>query len=151
MPAKEKIRITRLFNFEAAHALPWHSGKCSNIHGHSYVLEVCISGSVISSENEASDGMIMDFQELKQWVLKAVINDFDHSLLLFKSDLRFKEIIADSSQKVILFDSSPTCENILLDCLNRLRKMPPNEIELIGLKLRETATSKAEWNKSDQV
>ena len=37
-----KITITRHFSFDAAHYLPGHEGKCQNLHGHTYKLEVTI-------------------------------------------------------------------------------------------------------------
>ena len=39
-----KIRITKKFRFEAAHALYGYDGKCKNIHGHNYNLFVTIIG-----------------------------------------------------------------------------------------------------------
>jgi len=41
------IRITKHFDFEAAHALYGYDGKCKNIHGHSYQLFVTVIGSPI--------------------------------------------------------------------------------------------------------
>ena len=35
-----RIRITKEFDFEAAHALDGYDGKCRDIHGHSYHLKV---------------------------------------------------------------------------------------------------------------
>ena len=34
----KKIRITKVFSFEMAHALINYDGPCKNIHGHSYKL-----------------------------------------------------------------------------------------------------------------
>ena len=61
-----KIRVTKVFNFEMAHALQGYDGLCSNIHGHSYELSVTIKGS--PEENTASPklGMVMDFSVLKK-------------------------------------------------------------------------------------
>ena len=39
-----KIRITKKFRFEAAHALYGYDGKCKNIHGHNYKLFVTVIG-----------------------------------------------------------------------------------------------------------
>ena len=61
-----KIRITKEFDFEAAHALDGYSGKCKDIHGHSYHLEMTFIGTP-KSETELSDcGMVVDFGEIKQ-------------------------------------------------------------------------------------
>ncbi len=36
----DRVRVTKRFHFEMAHALRCHDGLCANIHGHSYVLDV---------------------------------------------------------------------------------------------------------------
>jgi 6-pyruvoyltetrahydropterin/6-carboxytetrahydropterin synthase len=36
------MQIRKHFRFEAAHALPYHPGKCARLHGHSYGLEVAV-------------------------------------------------------------------------------------------------------------
>ena len=55
------IRVTKIFEFEAAHALDCHDGKCSNIHGHSYKLHVTVVGEPNRSKGDAKDGMVIDF------------------------------------------------------------------------------------------
>ena len=50
-----RTSVTRCFTFEAAHQLPWHPGKCRNLHGHGYRLEVTVEGPV------NDDGMVLDF------------------------------------------------------------------------------------------
>ena len=37
------IRITKEFDFEAAHALDGYEGKCRDIHGHSYHLKITLN------------------------------------------------------------------------------------------------------------
>ena len=54
-----KIQITRHKEFEAAHLLPNHEGKCKNLHGHTYKWEVTIEG-----PQTEPFGMIMDFKHL---------------------------------------------------------------------------------------
>ena len=39
-----RIRLTKEFAFEAAHALEGYDGKCREIHGHSYKLFVTVAG-----------------------------------------------------------------------------------------------------------
>ena len=76
------IRITKEFKFEMAHALKGYDGPCKNIHGHSYVLNVTVSGYPIIDETNPKLGMVMDFGDLKKIVRKAVIDIFDHALVL---------------------------------------------------------------------
>ena len=41
------IRITKKFSFETGHALYGYDGKCKNVHGHSYRLDVTVIGQPI--------------------------------------------------------------------------------------------------------
>ena len=43
------MQIRKQFAFEAAHVLPYHTGKCSRLHGHSYRLEVALEGGLHTS------------------------------------------------------------------------------------------------------
>lgn len=74
-----KTSITKIFTFEAAHQLPEHAGKCIRLHGHSYKLEVTISGPL--TQGGSSDGMIMDFADLAAIVEKEVTGQWDHQFL----------------------------------------------------------------------
>ena len=61
-----KIRITKQFNFETAHALYGYDGKCKNVHGHSYKLFVTVIGTPIEDTNDVKLGMVIDFGDLKK-------------------------------------------------------------------------------------
>ena len=73
------ITITKIFRFEAAHFLPCHLGKCKNVHGHSYVLEIEIEGDR-NFEGPEKD-MVMDFGNLSKIVNELVIDRLDHKIL----------------------------------------------------------------------
>jgi len=70
--------ITKIFRFEAAHHLPGHQGKCARPHGHSYRLEVTISGPIKDAPGESDHGMVMDFGGLSHTVNNSVIERLDH-------------------------------------------------------------------------
>jgi 6-pyruvoyltetrahydropterin/6-carboxytetrahydropterin synthase len=53
--------------------LPNHPGKCRNLHGHSYVLDVTVNRPV-----DRSSGMAIDFADLKNVVRKEVVDLLDH-------------------------------------------------------------------------
>lgn len=63
--------IRRKFQFDAAHMLSNYTGKCSNLHGHTYTGEVCISAKI-----DEQTGMVLDYN-----VIKEVIDIFDHALV----------------------------------------------------------------------
>lgn len=73
------IEITKKFKFEAAHFLPNHDGKCRNLHGHSYGLDITIKGDLITSGPK--EGMVMDFTDLSNVVKEEIINKWDHCCL----------------------------------------------------------------------
>ena len=146
----QTIRITKEFKFEMAHALPCHKGPCKNIHGHSYTLSVTVSGHPIDDESRADNGMIMDFGDLKTIVRKQIVSVFDHALVLHSStNEALKSELDNSSFKTLWVDYHPTSENLILDYVNRLQSELPPTVSLHSLKLRETATSLAEWHASD--
>ncbi len=75
-----KITITRHFSFDAAHYLPGHDGKCQNLHGHTYKLEVTVGRDSLI-EGGSSDGMVMDFVSLKPIINKLIVDPLDHQCL----------------------------------------------------------------------
>ena len=70
------MRVRRNFDFEAAHLLPHHPGKCKDLHGHSYRLVVTVDRSV-----NRSTGLAIDFADLKKVVREHVVDVLDHKYL----------------------------------------------------------------------
>lgn len=141
-----KVRITKVFSFEMAHALDFHEGKCRNIHGHSYYLEVTLLG-MPNSKDESDKGMVLDFAELKTIVNEQIVCDLDHALVLQKDSKYIS--LAGNNTKLIVVDYQPTCENMVVDFAARLINALPPKVTLHKLKLTETATSFAEWYAED--
>jgi 6-pyruvoyltetrahydropterin/6-carboxytetrahydropterin synthase len=72
------ISVARTYRFEAAHQLEWHKGKCRQLHGHSYVFEVVVTGPLDER------GVVMDFAEVDEVVAIAILGGaggLDHSYL----------------------------------------------------------------------
>jgi 6-pyruvoyltetrahydropterin/6-carboxytetrahydropterin synthase len=81
--------IVRRYRFEAAHQLPWHAGKCANLHGHSYILEVTVTGELDQR------GVVMEFSELDA-VVDPVIETLDHRYLNDQFENPTAEVVARS-------------------------------------------------------
>lgn len=141
------IRITKAFTFEAAHALKDYDGKCANIHGHSYKLEVTVIGKPENDRKSHTVGMVMDFADLKKIIHKEVLSLFDHALLLKEDDERAAHF--GSKEKLLPVSYQPTCENILQDVVKRLQPKIKKFARLHSVILHETATSKAGWHATD--
>ena len=146
-----KIRLTKEFSFESAHALDGYDGLCREIHGHSYRLFVTIKGEPIREEGNPKMGMVMDFGDLKRIVNREIVDRLDHSFVLRDSEQNeeLKASLDAKFSKVVLVDYQPTCENMLADFAARLQRALPANVELYSLRLHETATSYAEWYNDD--
>ena len=144
------IRVTKEFNFEMAHALYGYNGPCKNIHGHSYNLSVTLIGNVINEKENPINGMVIDFTDLKKIVQNSIISELDHTLILNGNsphrDIKNNE---DLFERILLVNFQPTCENLLLDFVGKIKSQLPENLKLHHLFLRETATSYAEWYAED--
>jgi len=111
------MKITKEFTFDSAHKLEWHPGKCKNLHGHTYRLQVTLE------EELNENGIVMDFGDLKDIVKDEVLNKLDHSFL------------NDTIE-------NPTAENIVMWIWNQLKPKLPL---LNKITLYETPTSWASY------
>tara|TARA_B100000925_G_scaffold123616_1_gene91868 strand:- start:795 stop:1244 length:450 start_codon:yes stop_codon:yes gene_type:complete len=146
-----KIRITKKFRFEAAHALYGYDGKCKNIHGHNYNLFVTVIGIPIKNISNVKCGMVMDFGDLKEIVNNEIIEKFDHSVI-FNKNTPHKKLANDlvnDGHKVVMADYQPTIEEMVMDFANKISSKLPDDIKLHSLKLEETETSYSEWFAAD--
>ncbi|HFX18266.1 MAG TPA: 6-carboxytetrahydropterin synthase [Flavobacteriales bacterium] len=147
-----KIRLTKIFHFDTGHALAGYDGKCRNVHGHSYTLEVTVIGEPIDDPDNVKFGMVIDFGDLKELVKKHVIDDYDHALVLNKKT-SYKEIgdfLIERGHHILLVDFQPTGEMMIQDMAARIAPHLPSTMKLHHLKLYETGTSYAEWYADDQ-
>jgi len=145
------IRVTKSFNFETAHALYGYDGKCKNIHGHSYKLYVTVKGTPIADNSNPKFGMVIDFGDIKKIVKAEVVDLFDHAILLNENSPHKalgEQLIAEG-HKVIFTPYQPSCENMLIDMVNRIKPHLDSSVQLQGLRLHETETSYAEWLAED--
>lgn len=142
------IALHRRFYFEAAHFLPDYKGDCKNIHGHSYVLEIGVSGKIQREGPER--GMIIDLKRLKSIVQSSVLDVVDHALIVEKGE--FSEGVSiPQEMKTLVLNDTPTVENILKWIITRLSEDLPEFIRLEYCKLHETRDSWVEWRAGPAV
>ncbi len=128
------LSITKLFNFESAHWLVGHP-SCGQIHGHSFRLEVTVSGPV------NGQGMIVDFSTLKE-VVQPFVDMLDH--LTINNVVKLGNGLGGGWQ-------NPTAERLLLWFVSKItqgmieRPYWPKKVTLYRLRLYETAKNFAEW------
>lgn len=145
------IRITKQFSFETGHALYGYDGKCKNVHGHSYRLDVTVIGTPISDNTNVKFGMVIDFGDLKRIVKDEIVDVFDHATVFNKNTphVELAKELLDRGHNVLLVDYQPTSEMMVIDFAEKIKQRLPNNIKLHSLRLQETATSCAEWYASD--
>ncbi len=117
----ETLVVCKKFSFDAAHKLPNYKGKCSNLHGHHWELEVEVEGSI-----DPKTGMIVDFAIVDMIVKNHLIPMLDHTYLNDRLE-------------------NPTAELIIAYCLGILQRIIPDSFKLSRLRLYETPNSFAEW------
>ena len=146
MLSNQKIRVTKKFTFDMAHALYGYDGPCKNIHGHTYILSITLLGNIVSDYKNPKNGMVIDFTDFKKIVNEKIISIFDHSLVLnLNSPHAHLNDIDKNFEKINYVPYQPSCENLIVDFLNRLKDSFSVSIQIKSMKLEETPTSFAEW------
>ena len=71
----KSISVTKEFSFDAAHNLNNYHGKCESLHGHTWKVQVKITGA------PNKDGIVADFTDMKRIIEKNIKSKLDHSYL----------------------------------------------------------------------
>lgn len=114
--------LKKTFRFEAAHHLPKHLGKCSRVHGHSFVGTLFLASEELFTLG-SSTGMVLDFAECSKALAPLLEHCLDHY------DLNVTTGLED-----------PTSENLCKWIYGSLIGLLP---DLIGVALAETCTCEA--------
>lgn len=135
------VQLSKEFRFEASHQIPNHPGKCARLHGHSWILEVAISGPV-----NKETGMVVDYYDIKA-IVQPIVDRLDHQHLGHgwieaTSNYSYpRKVHISHSLGVVTpaFPELPTSENLLVWIASQL----PTEFPWTFLTIRETCTSAA--------
>ena len=97
--------------FDSAHFLAGYNGKCANLHGHHWVIEVEAGQETLQAEGEKR-GMVIDYGDLKKAV-RALADSFDHALIYEAGSLKAATLAAlsDENFRMIEVPYRPTAEN----------------------------------------
>ena len=133
-PVSSTVLVSRRESFNAAHELrnPGLSetenrrlyGKCANLHGHNYVLEVVVGGAI-----DPATGYVLDLKRLSDVISRRIIEDVDHRNL--NTDVPWLEGLI------------PTAENLAVAFWDRLQTELP-EGTLRTVRIWETEKNWAE-------
>ncbi len=98
--------------FDSAHFLSGYDGKCANIHGHCWKIEVSAAGNELIKSG-SKKGMLIDFSDLKRSV-REIADRFDHALIIEEGSLRdntMQNLLSDGF-RIIELPFRPTAENL---------------------------------------
>jgi len=115
--------ISKKVSFDAAHWLPNYLGKCSQLHGHRWTVELGMEGRIMEEH-----GFVVDFSKIKDWLINNVVEEFDHTCLNNMID-------------------NPTAENLALDIKQKYKETGfavPEDINLAYIRVWETPDSMVE-------
>ncbi len=135
-----KYTVSKTFTFEAAHRLYMnYNGKCTNNHGHSWVVDIEIEAEMLDNKN-----MVIDFNELKR--LKVWIDEnLDHATILCEED-PMKEYIIKSGQRLFLLKENPTSEVLARIIFEKAQEIfSDSRVKVSSVTVHETCTSKASY------
>jgi 6-pyruvoyl tetrahydropterin synthase/QueD family protein len=143
------LKISKLFQFEASHILPLHTGKCSRLHGHSWRMTVTVEGPI-----NPSTGFVVDYGELKR-VVEPLVANLDHSHLgegcawtgAWNASGIGKEWWPPFGPAFY-----PSSENLCRKIFQTLQPLIKEQlnVRLFEVRIEETCTSAAAWTADDE-
>jgi len=98
-------------SFDSAHFLKGYNGKCANLHGHTWKVEVEVCSSSLVPDGEKR-GMVIDFSDLKKAV-RTLAERFDHTLIYETGSLseHTLRVLEEEGFSLTAFPLRPTAEN----------------------------------------
>lgn len=141
------LKVAKEFSFDMAHLLDGHDGKCQNLHGHTYKLQVIVSGE--TEDNGAKKGMVIDFADLKRAVNELIISPMDHAFIYDQSSKRetkIAQLLQQLNSKTFALPVRSTAENLAQFIFQRLQENVG--FHLHSVRLWETPTSFAEYGEA---
>lgn len=139
------FKISKEFSFDMAHLLDGHDGKCQNLHGHTYKLQVEITGDLSPLGSKKS--MVIDFSDLKTIIKKAILEPMDHAFIYDETNERESKIaklLQSLDSKTFGVPFRTTAEELARFIFNRLKY--DEKLAVSTIRLWETPTSFCEYS-----
>lgn len=130
--------------FDSAHFLKGYEGKCSNIHGHRWTVEVTVAAQELETEGQTR-GMVVDFKTLKQ-ALAELTDELDHKLIIEEDSLKAttKDALLEEGFQIVELPFRPTAENLSEYFFD---EMEEKDYQVILVKVYETPNNCAAFSR----
>lgn len=133
------MKVSKTLTFDAAHQLVGHFGKCANLHGHTYKVEISLAGETV--QHGSSQGMVVDFYHVKK-IAGKFVDRLDHAVLLQGNEPIFLKDAVDT--KRVIFGFRTTAENMSRFLTWTLTELMWQYARIDSIKLWETPSGCAE-------
>lgn len=80
------VLIHREIGIDTGHRVPDHGSKCRSCHGHRYRIIATCLGEVVERDGNEENGMVIDFGNIKQYMMDTFDAIFDHGFVVYKGD-----------------------------------------------------------------
>jgi 6-pyruvoyltetrahydropterin/6-carboxytetrahydropterin synthase len=148
------MRISKQIEWDMGHRVTNHLSKCRNLHGHRYKAEIWMEGDLINISGNSSEGMVIDFGEIKKTAIEYIHDVLDHGFMVWKNDkVLINFFKSNDDLKYVVVPFVPTAENIAawifknLD--NKFKDIYKTNLKLHSIKLWETPTSMVVCSRKD--
>ncbi|MGD9678773.1 MAG: 6-carboxytetrahydropterin synthase QueD [Vulcanibacillus sp.] len=109
-------------SFDSAHFLAGYDGKCGNIHGHRWRVEIEVQSDSLINDGQL-EGMVIDFADLKNDV-KEMVDYYDHAFIIQVNTMREETLncLLEDGFRVIIIEFRPTAENFAAHFYNYIKE-----------------------------
>ncbi len=142
------ITIMKQIDFCAGHRLVGHGGKCENLHGHNYRLQL-----YVTAEQLDEVGRVIDFVQLRDLFKYWIDQHWDHGFVLAEFDRNAIDAVKQvQPNKLFLIPWNPTAENMVRYLMEyvapEIVRNSQRRISVSKIILWETETSFAEMTEA---
>jgi 6-pyruvoyltetrahydropterin/6-carboxytetrahydropterin synthase len=144
------VTVVKEFSWSMAHMLANHAGKCKNIHGHTYKMQVEIarkSGGVLNNPGTTDHGMVLEFDDIKNIITNKLVEPLDHAFLYWvgstdELEHEVSRLLKKYNRKLVEINYRPTAENLAADYFEIINlALDIHKVEVVELILWESPTS----------
>lgn len=158
------MAVSKEVEFDAGHRVPNHQSKCFAPHGHRYRVRVTCTGPIVDDPDRPDAGMVVDFGDLKAWLVTYIHDLFDHAMIVADTDTDLRAALgvdADAAPNVrveaghgwpvVVTACVPTAENLATLIAGLLAPVVADHwhdrLTVSTVEVWETPTSLAVWQR----
>lgn len=128
---------TRRLEFDAAHRVERHGGKCRSLHGHRYVVEITCAAPKLDDA-----GFVVDFGVVKNVVGRWIDEHLDHTTIYDGGDAVMTELAEAAARAGMRawyrLNGAPTAENLAAHLFERAAELLADMVQVVHVRVYET-------------